>query len=143
MWSATARRAPSRSQARRRRRRALGATAKPRFCKSRQLAPILRAFARAVSKAEQLLFALRRRADDDQDTLLGVFKTGLQVNAVGPHIDIALGRQIALAPMLVLVEPDLLQPRDRRSRQARRILAEQGGKRLLEPSNSPVEMPFR
>ena len=29
-------------------------------------------------------------------------------------------------------EPDLLQPRDRRSRQARRILAEQGGKRLLE-----------
>jgi hypothetical protein len=45
--------------------------------------------------------------------------------------------------MLVLVEPDLLQPRDRRSRQARRILAEQGGKRLLEPSNSPVEMPFR
>jgi len=34
--------------------------------------------------------------------------------------------------MLVLVEPDLLQPRDGRSRQARRILAEQGGKRLLE-----------
>ena len=75
--------------------------------------------------------------------MLGVFKTGLQVNAVGPYVDVALGRQIALAPMLVLVEPDLLQPRDRRSRQARRILAEQGGKRLLEPSNSPVEMPFR
>src|SRR6516225_5749367 len=74
------------------------------------------AFPRTVGKAEQLLFALRRRADDDQDTLLGVFKTGLQVNAVGPHVDIALGRQIALAPMLVLVEPDLLQPRDRRSR---------------------------
>jgi len=64
--------------------------------------------------------------------LLGVFKTGLQVNAVGPHIDVALGRQIALPPMLVLVAPDLLQPRDGRGRQARRILAEQGGKRLLE-----------
>jgi hypothetical protein len=34
--------------------------------------------------------------------------------------------------MLVLVAPDLLQPRDGRGRQARRILAEQGGKRLLE-----------
>src|SRR5215475_618885 len=64
-------------------------------------------FAHAVGKAEQLLFALRRRADDDQDALLGVFKTGLQVNAVGPHVDVALGRQIALLPMLVLVEPDL------------------------------------
>src|SRR3954467_11615731 len=34
--------------------------------------------------------------------------------------------------MLVLVEPDLLQPRDARGRQARRILAEQRSKRLLE-----------
>src|SRR3954451_3197926 len=43
-----------------------------------------------------------------------------------------LGDQIALPPMLVLVEPDLLQPRDGRGRQARRILAEQRSKRLLE-----------
>src|SRR6267142_2420111 len=69
-----------------------------------QFPPILRTFAPAVGEAEQLLFALRRRADDDQDALLGVFKTGLQVNAVGPHVDVALGRQIALPPMLVLVE---------------------------------------
>src|SRR5713101_5673346 len=34
--------------------------------------------------------------------------------------------------MLVLVEPDILQPRNGRDRQARRILAEQGSKRLLE-----------
>src|SRR3954451_21501120 len=74
-----------------------------------QFTPILRAFARTVGKAEQLLFALRRRADDHQDALFGVFKTGLQVNAIGPHVDVAFGRQIALAPMLVLVEPDLLQ----------------------------------
>src|SRR4030081_3339674 len=97
-----------------------------------QFPPILRAFAPAVGEAEQFLFALRRRADDDQDALLGVFKTGLQVNAVGPHVDVALGRQIALPPMLVLVEPGLLQPRDGRGRQARRILAEQRRKRLLE-----------
>src|SRR5712692_9774878 len=97
-----------------------------------QFTPILRALARAVGKAEQLLPALRRRADDDQEALLGVFKTGLQVNAVGPHIGVVLGRQIALPPVLVLVDPDLLQPSNSRGRQARCILAEQGSKRLLE-----------
>src|SRR5215208_1059561 len=89
-----------------------------------QFTPILGALACPVGEAEQLLPAFRGGADDDQDALLGVLKTGLQVNAVGPHVDIALGRQIALPPMLVLVEPDLLQPRDGRGRQARRILAE-------------------
>jgi hypothetical protein len=34
--------------------------------------------------------------------------------------------------VLVLVEPDLLEPGDSRGRQARRILAEQGSKRLPE-----------
>src|SRR3954452_15404840 len=76
------------------------------------LAPILGALACAVGEAEQLLSALRGRADDDQDALLGVLKTGLQINAVRPHIDVALGRQISLAPVLVLGEPYLLQPRD-------------------------------
>src|SRR6185369_2923216 len=82
--------------------------------------------ARAVGEAEQLLFALRRRTDDDQDALLGVFKTGLQVNAVGPHVDVALGRQIALPPMLVLVEPDLLQSCHGRGRQALDLLRKSG-----------------
>src|SRR5215211_1130849 len=110
-----------------------GAMSRPRFFKSSSsFTPILGALACAVGEAEQLLSALRGRADDDQDALLGIFKAGLQVNAVGPHVDIALGRQIALPPMLVFVEPDLLQPRDGRGRQARRILAEQGRKRLLE-----------
>ncbi len=36
-----------------------------------------------AAEAEQLLPALRRRADDDQDALLGVFKTGLQVSIIG------------------------------------------------------------
>src|SRR3954452_14435958 len=54
------------------------------------------------------------------------------------RIDVALGRQIALPPVLVLVlvlvlvKPDLLQPRDGRGRQARRILAEHRRKRLLD-----------
>ena len=97
-----------------------------------QLTPVLGALACTVGKAEQLLPALRRRADDDQDALLGVFKTGLEVDSVGPHVDVALGRQIALPPMLVLVAPDFLQPSNSRGRQARCILAEQRSKRLLE-----------
>src|SRR5215475_7431657 len=78
------------------------------FIDERRLGARRSFFAHAVGKAEQLLFALRRRADDDQDALLGVFKTGLQVNAVGPHVDVALGRQIALLPMLVLVGSGLV-----------------------------------
>src|SRR5260370_28411170 len=97
-----------------------------------QFTPILRALARALGKTEQLLPALRRPADDDQDALLGVFKTGLQVNAVGPHVDVVLGRQTALPPVLVFVDPHLLQPRNGRSRQARCILAAHGSKPLLE-----------
>src|SRR6201997_1961917 len=109
-----------------------GATARPRFFKSSSSSRQSCALSRAVGKAEQFLPALRRRANDDQDALLGVFKTGLQVNAVGPHIDVVLGRQIALPPVLVLVDPDLLQPSNSRGRQSRCILAEQGRKRLLE-----------
>jgi hypothetical protein len=96
-----------------------------------QFTPILRALARTIGKAEQLLPALRRRAEDDQDALLGVFKTP-EVNAVGPHIDVVLGRQVALPPVLVLPDPDLLQPSNSRGRQARCILAEQGSERGLE-----------
>ena len=97
-----------------------------------QGAPVVSALARAVGEAEQLLLALRRGADDDQDALRLVLQTRLQVDAVGPDVDVALGRQVALAPALVFVDPDLLQSRDGRGRQARSILAEQGGQRLLE-----------
>jgi hypothetical protein len=97
-----------------------------------QGAPVVSALARAVDKADQLLLALRRGADDDQDALRLVLQTRLQVDAVGPDVDVALGRQAALAPSLVFVGPDLLQPCDGRGRQARSILAEQGGQRRRE-----------
>ena len=61
-----------------------------------------------------------------------VLEPGLQMNAVRPDIDVAPGRQIAFLPVIVLVDPGLLQPGDRRRRQARRILAEKRSKRLLE-----------
>ena len=88
-----------------------------------QRAPVVSALARAVDKAEQLLLTLGRGADDDQNALRLVLQTRLQVDAVGPDVDVALGRQVALAPSLVFVEPDVLEPRDGRGRQARTILA--------------------
>ena len=58
----------------------------------------MRALARAVGKADEFLLALRRGADDDEDALLLVLEAGLQVDAVSPDVDVALGREVALAP---------------------------------------------
>ena len=71
----------------------------------------------AVGEADQLLLALWRGADDDQHALRVVLEPGLQMDAVGPEVDVALGGEIALAPARVLVAPDLLQPRNGRGRQ--------------------------
>jgi len=47
-----------------------------------QLLPGLRALAHAVDQADQLLLALRRGADDDQQALRGVLEPGLHMDAV-------------------------------------------------------------
>jgi hypothetical protein len=59
-----------------------------------------------------------------------VLEARFEMDAVGPHVDVALGRQIALAPQRMIVLPDLLQAADRRRRQPCGILAEQGRKRI-------------
>ena len=59
-------------------------------------------------------------------------KLRLYMDAVGPEVHVALRGEIALVPSPVLVDPDLLQPRDRRGRQTGGILAEQSRQRLLE-----------
>jgi len=92
----------------------------------------LRALALAVDEADELLFALRRGTDDDQQALRGVLEAGLHVDAVDPEIDVALGREIALAPARVLVRPGVLEPPDGRGREPAGVLAEQREERLLE-----------
>ena len=57
---------------------------------------------------------------------------GLEVDAIGPDIDVAPGRQVTLLPARVVVRPSLLQPRDDRGRQVGRVLAQQDAQRLLE-----------
>ena len=54
-----------------------------------QLAPALGALANADLEADQLLFTFRRGADHHQHALGGGFHAGLEVNAVGPDIDVA------------------------------------------------------
>ena len=54
------------------------------------------------------------------------------MDAVDPEVDVAFGREIALAPARVLVRPGLLEPPDGRGREPAGILAEQCHQRLLE-----------
>ena len=90
-----------------------------------QLPPGLHALAHAIGQADELLLALRRRADDDQKALGVRFEAGLHVDAVNPEVDVTFGREIALGPPGMLVRPGLLQSGDARGGQPTRIRAEQ------------------
>src|SRR6202163_4783071 len=96
------------------------------------MAPLVRAVAGAIGEADQFLAAFRRRADQHQDALLFVFEARLEMDPIGPDVDVALRRQIALLPGGVLVEPAILQAADGGCRQPGSILAEQRSQRLGE-----------
>ena len=57
----------------------------------KQITPRLGALAHAIGETDQFLLAFWRRADDDQDALRLLLEPGLQMDAVGPAIDVALG----------------------------------------------------
>jgi hypothetical protein len=97
-----------------------------------ELPPALGTLAGADLEADQFLLAFRRGADDHQHALGLRLQACLQVDAVGPDVDVASRRQIPLLPAFVVGLPVALQPGDHRRRQVRRLLAEQGSERLLE-----------
>ena len=97
-----------------------------------QLPPGLRALAHAVDEPDEFLFALRRGANDDQQALRVVLQASLHVDAIGPEVDVALGGEVTLAPACVLVRPGVLEPPDRRGREATGVLAKQSQECLLE-----------
>src|SRR5215470_14453553 len=97
-----------------------------------QFPPRLRTFVHTVGEADKLLPALGCGSDDDQQALRGVFETGLHVNAVDPEVDIAFGREIALAPAGVLPGPGLLEASNGRGREPAGVPAEQCDQRILE-----------
>src|SRR5258707_3983028 len=66
------------------------------------------------------------------------------MDAIGPDVDVALGRQIALLPRGVLVEPAVLQPADGGCRQPGGILAEQRRQSLGEVAGrDPLQVKHR
>src|SRR3954453_14796647 len=97
-----------------------------------QLLPRLCTLAHPVDEADQLLLAFGRGADNDQQALRGVLEARLDVDAIGPEVDVALGGEIALAPAGMLLRPGLLEPSHGRSREPASILTEQRDQRLLE-----------
>ena len=80
-----------------------------------QLPPGLRALTHAINEPDEFLLALGRRADDHQQALRFILEPSLNVDAVDPEVDVALGGQVAITPMGMLVDPGLLQARDGRS----------------------------
>ena len=97
-----------------------------------ELTPALGALAGAHLEADQFLAALRRRADQHQDTFAVILHPGLQINAIGPEIDVAPRRQVTSLPTLVLGLPVGRQACNHPRRQVRRVLAEQRRQRVLE-----------
>ena len=89
-----------------------------------QLAPRLLALAIAVRDRDQLLRPLPGCADQHQNTLpvvVRVLEPDVEVDAVGPDVDIAPPRQGALGPPVLFLLPDGLQPRNRGRRQTLRV----------------------
>src|SRR5262249_27096743 len=94
--------------------------------------PGLRTLAHTVGEADKLLPALGCGSDDDEQALRGVFETGLHVNAVDPEVDVAFGREIALAPARLLLGPGLLEASNGRGREPAGVPAEQCDQRVRE-----------
>ena len=97
-----------------------------------QFEPALGALAVAVAQADDVLVADLVGTDDHQQALLVVLEAGLEVDAVGPEVDVALGREIASRPALILLGPARLQSRYGARRQARCIRSQQGCQRFTE-----------
>src|SRR5258708_1070104 len=109
-----------------------------------QLLPRSCALAHAVGEADQLLLALRCGANNDQQALRIVSQPGLNMNAVDPEMDVALGREVALAQARVLFRPRLLETPYGRGRKPAGVLAKQRNERLLEVAGGdPLEVEDR
>ena len=79
----------------------LGSTSRPRALHvQQQLLPRLLALPVAVGDGDQLLLAVGGRPHQDQDALPAPLQADVEVDAVGPDVDVMLARQRPLAPGL-------------------------------------------
>ncbi len=98
----------------------------PPFDLDEQLAPALSTLAHPGLEADQLLLALPGGADQHQDALRMILHVGLQVDTIGPDIDIPPRREIPRLPTLILDLPFTRDPANGGGREVRSLLAEQG-----------------
>lgn len=73
-----------------------------------------------------------RSSDDHEHAVRGGLPMSLEMDAVGPDVDGAAGREIPAPPALVLRLPPGREARDRAWRQGRPIGTEDRRQRLLE-----------
>ena len=107
--------------------------ARPRALRSTSSSRQLCALSRTPTWKPTSSFLPSGRGADQHQHALGLrLHPRLQVDAVGPEIDVAPGRQVAPLPARVVRLPFAPQPRDHRGRQVRRVLAQQRSERLLE-----------
>src|SRR5882672_2132077 len=78
-----------------------------------ELVPRLLALPLAILDRHQLLLAFRRRPYDHQDAGASFFETNVEMDAVGPEVNVALVLERPLAPLLIVFLPSLLEPHDR------------------------------
>ena len=82
-----------------------------------QFLPGLLALPVAVADGDQLLLPLGGRPHQHQDALPAPLQADVEVDAVGPDVDVTLARQRPLAPRLMVGLPDGLEPGDGRGRE--------------------------
>ncbi len=59
----------------------------------------------AILNGDQFLFAVWRRSHQHQDALLIFLQSNVKVDPIGPHVDVLLAFQAALAPLAIFVLP--------------------------------------
>ena len=80
---------------------------------AKKVSPAVRVFAEPVHDTKNILVPVFISANNNQHTLTIIVQARIEVDTIGPDVDVALSREVALAPRFVLVPPSRLQPRNR------------------------------
>lgn len=101
-----------------------------------QAQPGLLALPVAVGQGDQFFFSVGGGSHHHQDALPVLFQADVEMHPVHPDIHVLLALQGSLAPLLVLLLPDGLQPRDCGRREPRSVRTQQGRQGLAEVSGA-------
>jgi hypothetical protein len=78
------------------------------FQAPKKVSPAIRVLAEPVHDAKNIIVAVLIRANNNQHTLTIIIQPRVEVDTVGPNIDVALSGQVALAPGLIFAPPSRL-----------------------------------